>query len=173
MKYIKNTLKVSILVVYILFIMYILVFRRLTFSLISNSFISGFEPTTILQRINIIPFSTFVDYSKLYTYNAINYSILFNNIVGNIILFVPIGLILPFTFNKPNNKGFWHFNAVAVSISFVIEIGQLILVAGSFDIDDFILRFIGTAIGYLFYKLITLVISKLLSQKAKDYSVIN
>ena len=74
----------------------------------------------------------------------------FNNIIGNILLFIPFGMFLRY-----------YFKIKVISLIFItilyslsIEITQ-ILINRVFDIDDIILNLIGSIIGYYFSECIT------------------
>lgn len=68
-----------------------------------------------------------------------------SNFLGNIILFVPIGILLPIVIEK--HKWYWMVGA-GFSLSCIIEIIQLVSSRGCFDPDDVILNTLGTSIGY-------------------------
>ena len=65
------------------------------------------------------------------------------NFIGNIILFVPIGVLLSFTTG-------WKKKTVVVAAGFslFIETTQLITSRGCFDPDDVLLNTVGCFIGY-------------------------
>lgn len=65
-------------------------------------------------------------------------------LVGNFLMFVPMGLFLPFVSTKINGKSILK---IAVIIPVTVEIIQPI-VGRSFDVDDLILNFIGIVVGY-------------------------
>lgn len=65
-------------------------------------------------------------------------------LVGNFLMFVPMGLFLPFVSTKINGKSILK---IAVIIPVAVEIIQPI-VGRSFDVDDLILNFIGIVVGY-------------------------
>ena len=67
------------------------------------------------------------------------------NILGNIVLLVPIGFILPFIFPKINWK---QKLAFAIIACLLIEASQALLHIGIFDIDDVILNALGVMIGF-------------------------
>jgi glycopeptide antibiotics resistance protein len=67
------------------------------------------------------------------------------NLVGNIILLVPIGLLVPLVFRKITWKKMF---VLAVITGFAIEGLQVILRVGIFDIDDVILNGLGVMLGY-------------------------
>ncbi len=72
------------------------------------------------------------------------------NIVGNIVVFIPIGFLLPLLFKKINS--FKKFSLVFVSVIIVLEISQILLHVGVADIDDLILNYIGGVIGWKLFQ---------------------
>lgn len=112
--------------------------------------ISGFHTNIELSRVAITPFENIrIIISSAIKHNNIIYAV--KNILGNIILFIPIGLFIPLL-SKPLRK-FKYTLLFGISISFLIECSQLFLIRGS-DIDDIILNTIGTIIGFCLYKLV-------------------
>ena len=102
--------------------------------------LSGIQPI----RINLIPFVNILDYD-----NKREAAI---NIIGNISMFIPTGIILPFLY--PRLDHFWKALLVGAGLSFVIEMMQLLFPGSVSDIDDLILNTAGVAIGYGIYKLV-------------------
>ncbi|WKY43448.1 VanZ family protein [Eubacteriaceae bacterium ES2] len=75
----------------------------------------------------------------------------FINLFGNIILFVPLGLLYPLSRKK--KVGFLEIFIVCLGSSALIEVIQFFfLTSRRADIDDIILNLIGGLIGYLIYK---------------------
>ena len=68
------------------------------------------------------------------------------NLGGNVIMFVPLGFLVPCLWDKMGKFG-WHFLCMLLTIM-VIEWLQLVTRLGSCDIDDLILNLVGTAIGF-------------------------
>ena len=66
-------------------------------------------------------------------------------LVVNVLMFVPLGFLLPFVFKKI--KG-WVMALLAVAIPLGVEFFQPVI-ARSFDIDDIFTNFIGIILGYL------------------------
>lgn len=60
-------------------------------------------------------------------------------------MFIPMGIMLPLVLKNINKKNIF---VIAILITLSIEILQPI-VGRSFDIDDIIMNFIGSIIGYL------------------------
>jgi hypothetical protein len=73
----------------------------------------------------------------------------FYNIVGNLILFVPIGILLPLLFERLRAP--WPLIWRAGVISLAIEVTQVLTRARAIDIDDVILNTAGAAVGFAVY----------------------
>ncbi len=67
------------------------------------------------------------------------------NFIGNIVLFIPVGLLFPIVTRKW--EWLWTL-AIGCGFSVLIEITQLMTNRGCFDLDDIILNTIGATIGY-------------------------
>lgn len=93
--------------------------------------------------INLIPFATIRSYIK---YSGIFHALL--NILGNVILFIPIGFIFPLILIR--YRDLKRIAVLSISISLFIEFIQF-FVGRSCDIDDLILNFIGGIIGYTIF----------------------
>ena len=119
--------------------------HRIDSELISHSF----------SNSNLIPFKTIIGYIV----NPISAKIAIGNVLGNIIVFIPIGILAPFLVLKKYE--FWVSFKVSLLASFCIslafEVIQLLTYFGSFDVDDLILNtfggVLGFFIGYLFVNL--------------------
>ena len=102
---------------------------------------------TILSRETLIgtpisyhPFHALVSFLK-----EIQRGRLGANFLGNIILFVPVGVLLP---SITGWKKMWKTVATGIGFSLFIEIIQLITSRGCFDFDDVLLNGLGTVIGF-------------------------
>jgi glycopeptide antibiotics resistance protein len=81
------------------------------------------------------------------------YVVALRNIGGNVLLFVPLGVLMPLKNKAINSK--WKMIVVACLVSLIIELFQLFVVPSrSADVDDFILNILGGLVGYFFYKLL-------------------
>lgn len=74
------------------------------------------------------------------------------NLLGNLLLFLPMGVFLPLIFKEKFNK-FSKFLVFILVTVILVEVLQFITFLGSLDIDDFILNVIGAMIGFLIYKI--------------------
>lgn len=90
---------------------------------------------------NLVPFKTILPYLLLKRGLMIG----FINIVGNILLFVPIGFLVPFI-----NRNFSWLRSLLLSVAtgITVEGMQAILRVGIFDIDDVILNAFGVLLGF-------------------------
>lgn len=144
---IQSVFLYAILIFYIILFLSIVVFKYVSpLELFS-------ENRTVYRSINILPFQTIKNY--LMGTVDVSHTVGFNNILGNIVLFIPLGIYIPLF--KINKKVFASFVSVFV-ISLSIEIVQYILSIGATDIDDILLNCAGGIIGILIYKLLTVFI---------------
>ncbi len=106
------------------------------------------------QNYNIVPFRTVADFIHLIkdSQNAYLVRFSFVNLAGNIVMFVPLGFLLPCVFEKLRT---FKNTLVASSVTvLLIELLQFVTILGSADIDDLILNLIGASLGYLLFILI-------------------
>ncbi|MFD2671151.1 VanZ family protein [Marinicrinis sediminis] len=93
---------------------------------------------------NFVPFQTI----QLYLFKGdINLNIRIDNLVGNVLGFVPLGFMLPLIFSKLNRL--WVVLLASFGLSLFYESGQMVFQLGSFDVDDLMLNTLGGLIGYL------------------------
>ncbi len=100
---------------------------------------------------NFIPFKTVWDYAMHIKNGTVNFRFIFRNLMGNLILFLPLGGFLPIIFEKL--RSFKRAFLVSLAVIFSVELSQMLLKYGRFDVDDIILNAAGAAIGYLIWKL--------------------
>lgn len=73
------------------------------------------------------------------------------NLAGNVVMFVPLGLLTPCIWSRMRKFG-WHFLYMVLIIA-AIEVLQLVTLLGSCDVDDLLLNLVGTTIGFLLWKI--------------------
>lgn len=73
------------------------------------------------------------------------------NLVGNVVMFVPLGFFACWLWKILNRFG-WHFLAMLLTI-LCVELLQLLTGLGTCDVDDLILNLIGTTMGFGLFKL--------------------
>ncbi|MCJ8010822.1 VanZ family protein [Paenibacillus sp. KQZ6P-2] len=99
-------------------------------------------------RVNLVPFNTIFSY--IYNVNRYNIGTTIINLAGNIGVFIPFGVLLPYIFQSFNRYGV--FLAWFTGSIIVLEFLQAILKVGIGDIDDIILNVVGASTGFVMYR---------------------
>lgn len=108
----------------------------------------NFSGTNAGHEPNFVPFKTILPY--LLGHKGL--IIAGVNLIGNIALLVPIGFLVPCIY--PNVK--WKsLLFIAIIAGFSIEMMQVVLGVGIFDIDDILLNALGVMIGYWVFLIFT------------------
>ena len=94
--------------------------------------------------VNLVPFRTIKNYIK---YSGFLHTMI--NIMGNVIIFVPFGILLPEIFSKARN--ILKILVITFFTSFFVEFIQF-FIGRSVDIDDLMLNVLGSVIGYFIWK---------------------
>ena len=95
-------------------------------------------------RVNLFPLVNLFDYD--------NKRDLLLNIIGNVAMFIPSGIVLPIIYRRLDT--FVKVLLAGSCISLCIEIIQLPFSVRATDIDDLILNTVGVIVGYGIYALI-------------------
>lgn len=98
-------------------------------------------------QYNLIPFHEirrFLIYRRQLGFMAVAL-----NLVGNVLAFVPFGLLLPLLVKWA--RSFGKTLVLGFEFSLLVEILQLFGKVGSFDVDDIILNTLGVLIGYVLF----------------------
>jgi len=99
---------------------------------------------------NLVPFKTISSYVSAYINGTINNSAIVANLLGNLLLFAPMGWLLPIVFNTLRTFGRLTLTALVILIG--AELLQLLTFIGSFDVDDVILNLIGLLLSYAVWR---------------------
>ena len=97
-----------------------------------------------IYRYNLVPFreiKRFWEHRDILGIHSVY------NLAGNILGFVPAGFFIPMLWK--NRRGLIFTTCVTFEMSLLVEIMQLILRVGSFDVDDLILNTMGGVLGFL------------------------
>ncbi len=143
----KKAVKISawaVFVIYCAILLYILLLDKA---------VSGYHQNlrNILAHINLIPFRTIVTYIIRLARDSINLDVVVKNVAGNLLLFVPMGAFLPFAFDKM--KKLWRTSLFLFGLILLVELVQIVLMIGSFDVDDLLLNMLGGMLGYSIFLL--------------------
>ncbi|WP_204596977.1 VanZ family protein [Clostridium pascui] len=137
--------RIKTVILYGVFICYILLLIKILFlSRISHS-----GP----RSINLIPFYSIMEYVSSSSANIKAFA--FGNVVGNIVIFVPLGAYL--LLFKNDKRAITNLLFIFI-VSLFVEIIQGILGIGASDIDDIILNCLGGLSGILGYKFLLFIL---------------
>ena len=107
----------------------------------------SWEKGVILEGLDTANFTLFktikmyIDYS--YMLNS------FENLVGNVVVFMPFGFLLPYIQERCKKFPVLMLNAFIFVLG--IEVFQLFSAFGAFDVDDILLNCVGAALGWMIY----------------------
>ena len=118
----------------------------------------GYDPAVpywdqVTAQLNLIPFRTLRLFADLLNSGVRSHiTIAVINLGGNIIMFIPLGFLLPKVF--PKLASLPRVLLTTAGIIAAVEILQLFTLVGCCDIDDLILNVLGAALGYWLHKLL-------------------
>lgn len=130
------------------FLVYLVLLCKLTvfkFPGIALILSGDFEPLPLVARIqmsNFLPFRTVLQYLA----GDPTPGIALQNLAGNVVLFIPLGVLLPAVL--PGCNRLRAVTAASLLLSVSIEMFQLLSGAGQFDVDDLLLNVGGAVAGW-------------------------
>ena len=101
--------------------------------------------------INVIPLKTTVEQLRNLSAGLVNTGIVLANTLGHILAFFPMGALLALAYERTRQK---HLLLVSF-FSLLLELIQLVLHIGSFDVDAIIFNVLGYFVGLWFTKAVT------------------
>lgn len=137
----EQTKKVFNWVARLLFYIYIILLSYFLF--LSEHY--GRAVTTEGYRYNLVLFKEikrFIEYRELLGFESVMV-----NILGNVLAFAPFGFLLPMINRRFHN--FFRVLFYSFFFSLAVEVLQLILKVGIFDVDDLFLNTMGSIIGFI------------------------
>ena len=127
--------------IYGLFLLYVLFFRS----------IGTTYPWTYAEYLgamhNFIPFKSVYVLFTAPVISARSILRFLVNFIGNLVLFIPWGVLLPACFKK--FQSFKRFAALTLSVLVLVETIQIFSRLGSFDVEDILLNMIGACAGFV------------------------
>lgn len=143
----KKTNKILLWIVFIVYI--VLLFRLIIwkswggFAYIAQCY-ADFDSwkQEMLWNLNVIPLRFIFDTQgyTLFTWCK--------NVIGNILLFVPMGFFLLYLFPKVRDWSFQRYILLMAAVILGIELFQLFFMCGHCDIDDLLLNLLGAYLGF-------------------------
>lgn len=128
-------------------LMLVLMFGRAKFA-----FSSSYREM-LLANMNLIPFKTIKEMCEIVFMGTRSYLLRLAvvNLVGNIVMFVPFGFLLPLGFKAC--KRLSRTLLIMFCALLVCEAAQLLSLRGIFDVDDFLFNLAGVCAGYGVFRL--------------------
>ncbi len=100
-------------------------------------------------QYNLIPLRTVSLYFDMN--NGLSLISRFVNLLGNVVVFIPFGILIPLAKTRPIS---WkRISLYAVPCILLLEFLQMLLHVGSFDIDDLLLNMLGIWTGYCMFRI--------------------
>ena len=140
-KGVRAMIKLTLFMIYICVLCYVLFFAE-------NM---GRKTGERLYSYNLVPFNEIKRY--LYNVETIGLNMVLINLLGNILLFLPFGFLLPSFWPEDEKKHPIAMFIIAMLFSAVVECLQFMTGVGSADVDDIILNTAGAMLGYFIYRL--------------------
>ncbi|GMK41420.1 membrane protein, VanZ family [Paenibacillus sp. CCS19] len=140
---IQSVLLYGVFICYIFLLLKILFLSRVSIAELFDSH------RTFVRSINLIPFRSISEFLSGSSANLARFA--FGNVVGNILIFIPIGVYLSVL--KSNKRVLTNLSMILV-MTLLVEIIQGLAGIGTADIDDILLNSLGGWIGILVYKLL-------------------
>ena len=141
--------------VYFLFLLLLTIFKggRIEFNNQFNSYM--YREHGLLGIINIVPIKETIN-TFMHSETGMRNSL--RNLIGNILVFMPLGFFIPLLFDKFNNLK--KVLKVGCLSSLAIELSQLFVGSNVCDIDDVIYNTLGALAGFICYKTFETIIKK-------------
>lgn len=101
-----------------------------------------------MHRANFEWFRTIKLYTRYWDHKELNS---FGNLIGNVLIFIPFGYMMPQMFEK--SKKLIIFLLQLLILVLGLELVQLYTNFGVFDVDDILLNCLGGFVGFVLYKI--------------------
>ena len=145
-----NTRRYAGFIAYAVLMFWLLFWRRTAYPL------TGAYNEALLGSLNLRPFRTIRLFTDVIAgggraYESALVRAAYVNLLGNVVMFAPLGWFLPRLF--PRLRRFWRTFLCAALLIAAVEAVQLFTRLGSCDIDDLLLNLCGVTVGYLALRL--------------------
>lgn len=142
------------LLLYLIILFKVIILKQLSFSLFIEEMIASplwHGLPRPFEQINYVPLKTIRLY--LNSYGLINQDIIIDNILGNLLLFAPLGMLMRLAASRRVPS--FVLLLAGIFISLIFELLQYLSGFGIADIDDLLLNTIGHLLGLLFAIVVT------------------
>jgi glycopeptide antibiotics resistance protein len=143
----KRWLVIALFTLYLMALVQLVLFKGTVFYEVVpvNNYYKTRTANGSFRIINLQPFRTI----KLFLTKSTSFRVMFFNIFGNFLLFVPFGFLIPLVFRIRTGIGRLLLLAFLLSLSF--EVYQLVTRTGQFDVDDILLNVSGAIAGFFIH----------------------
>ena len=139
-----------IFLVYIIILIRLIIFKYPLHQLLEIT--RGWEKGVVLEGLTTANF-TLGKSIRMYIryFNRFPFWNGFANLIGNVLVFIPYGILLPLSYSMC--RKWWRVFYCAIGLVIGIELFQLFSAFGVFDVDDILLNVSGAMLGYGIYAL--------------------
>ena len=161
---------------------YFLLYKKFFHGERTVSVLQGIFILMLFMYLAIVLMATFLSRGAYYNH-AVNLSVLrtyrqawnsfikrdWSVIILNILMFVPIGFLLPLSFSKCKKS--WVTYLIGLILTIAIETGQYISRQGIFEVVDIVHNGAGCVVGYGFWIICNTIYEKITRKENRTYSV--
>lgn len=145
-------MNVKKLIICSLFVLYVFLALNLLFFIRASMLRFYTYGEYFRENTNFLPFRTVIEFiGYIRERNMYYLELSRDNLVGNLLIFMPFGVFLPALWKK--QRRFVSFLLTASAVITGVEIIQFITMCGACDIDDFILNIAGAVTGFAFTRI--------------------
>lgn len=144
----KKNVAICLLILYAAALLLILFFRHYP------TYIGQIYGESVLARLQLIPFAGLVGATQAPLYSTVMVLANLGNLLGNCVLFLPLGIFLPLFFQGCKNGK--RVFLVSLAVCLALEATQLFLLIGVFDVTVILMRLLGSSLGFSIWKTIHL-----------------
>ncbi len=144
---IQSFILYSVFTIYILFLMKLLLLSRVSLGELFRG------EGSLSRSFNLFPFRSIIEF--VFGDEADARKFAFSNLVGNIVIFIPLGVYLSLL---KKDKRAMTIVVFIFLVSLFVEVVQGIFGIGTADVDDLILNCVGGWMGVLAYKFLLLIL---------------
>lgn len=116
---------------------------------LQNARLNGYLPT-VLRYTNLHPLKSIRPFLRKAAQLSL-YDKIMNQVTGNVLIFIPAGIFLPYYRAKQRHLKPFCFTVLLIIL--FVELSQVLSFLGSFDVDDILLNLLGCLIGWLIFKI--------------------
>lgn len=150
MKLTDKQKRLILFAVYLLFVIKVIIFKYPYQEL--RAIMDSWSKDVVLEGLDTANFTLFRTIHMYIEYSHMLNS--FENLAGNVVVFIPFGMFLPFIWKRFRNFADTFLAGFLFSLG--IELFQLYSAFGAFDVDDILLNVAGVIAGFLIYTLLSL-----------------